>query len=151
MSYLRRWMENWIKALSVPRAEFGGLAACPFSGRATFCVVSVSDHIELAKFLQFVQLSEVNHVLCIIVDFPQGVREVMKVQKSLLAERNITGMISDPKHPMNISGFQTTQKDYFMIILQRRDELLKASARLRRAGYYDRWNESQLQWLEDRE
>lgn len=151
MSYLRRWMENWIRYLSQPRAEFNGLAACPFSAKSTFCVVSVADHIELAKFLRFIRLPEPYNVLCVIVDFPQGVREVMKVNRPILAQQNILGMVSDPQHPMNIAGFQTTQKDYFMVIFQRKDELEKASERLRKSHYYDHWDEEQLRWLENRE
>ncbi|MGH9439960.1 MAG: hypothetical protein ACRD22_19290, partial [Terriglobia bacterium] len=89
MSYIRKWLEEWIQKLSEPRAEFGGLAACPFSARAHFCIVSIQDHTELAKFLRFIQLPEPSYVLCVIVDFPQGVRDVMKVQKEVLAARNI--------------------------------------------------------------
>jgi hypothetical protein len=148
---LKRYLRWWIGLLSEPRSEFGGNSACPFAARAKLVTCSVEDSQDLAGILSLVEALPRWHVLVIEVTNPQGSRDVLRRLKGDLAARDLLALPSDPDRPMTVSGFRTTQHSHFLVIVQRRKELFRASEEARARGYYEHWTPKQQEWLEDRQ
>lgn len=151
MNYLRRFIKQWVDRLSQLNPAFNGLPACPHAAKAMYACCVVSDATELAHLLRCIRLDPWR-VLLILVDFPEEkeIAQILEVHKPLLATRDLLAMVSNPKHPMVVGGYRTTQDTYFFVIIQRKTEIEEASKRLRAAGYYRNWSPDQMKWLEDR-
>ena len=151
MNYLRRFVKQWIDRLSQPNPAFNGLPACPHASRALYAICTISDATELAHLLRCVRLDPWR-ILLILVDFPnrEEIKQIISVQKEILAGRDLIALVSDSDNPMKVGGYRTTQNAYFFVIVQRKSEIEKASALLKTQGYYKNWSPEQLRWLEDR-
>ena len=152
VSFFRRYIKVWIDRLSVSHKETAGMPLCPFASKASVATAIVSDASELGQFLRCVSLDPW-HVLVILIDFPDSeeIRKVLKIHKLHLAGKDLIALPSDPGHPNYIAGIRTTNEVYFLVLVQRKSEIERASQELRRKGYYSNWSRDQLAWLEDRE
>jgi len=144
MGSLVQDIKSWIKRLSEPRPEFNGLPACPFSEMAKFHAVSEESIDRLEKRL----LAYSSKKLLLIVNLPLGLaNEVQAEVRRInwrLNEKGFIALVSDPRKPIVIRGFRTTQHDRLFVILQPLKELNEGAEKIRKHGYYDNWDKETL-------
>jgi hypothetical protein len=141
---LREYVQNWIGRLSQPRPEFGGLRPCPYAQTAKLICLSVEhlkDALSLAMLLRGIPERTV-----VIIELPRagGRPRDMRDLKRALAVRNIVPLLSDPDRPVSVAGFQTSQSERLLLLLQRKDELEKLSAQLDKTAYYEQFSSETL-------
>ena len=146
---LREYVYGWIRKLSEHRSEFGGMAACPHAGQAVFAICQVQDAPELEKLLPMITLRPY-HVLIIEVVDPTCASVALSSTRGTLAKTGLLALPSDPANPTIIAGFRTTQLDHYLVIVQRKEELERASVQMKSKGYYQNWTDRQIAWTEDR-
>lgn len=135
---LRQYISGWVERLSLRRPEFNGLPACPYAGKAKISACTVDDWLGLDALLDVIYL-DAWHVLVIKVIDPTSVHVVLEARKKALSDVDIVALVSDPRNPVHIAGYQTTQTEHFLVIMQRQQELKNASAHIAGRGYYLNW------------
>lgn len=135
-----KFLNDWIKRLSAPRAEFGGMPACPWAAKAGISLFTLSSQEELTYFLS--KLSLVLPRSVIILRVPSTVSARGYTHSSWIA------LESDPEKPVIIAGFRTTAPGApgeKLILIQNRDELLLYRALLISKEYYSQWSKEDLE------
>lgn len=141
MTLLAQSITEWIDRLSQRRPEFGGNAPCPFSATAGFTCIACQDITAAVAVIRGTHRLAVRSVL--ILELPMALAAEAHLlaygMRDELKARDMIAMVSDPSRPVVVSGLRTTQESHLLIIVQRLDEMEKASEVLRRLGYYDKW------------
>jgi len=131
-------VRNWIKEVSKVRPELSGFAVCPFASTAKFKIVECNiDDIEPIEGFDVVifiveddlQLNDIN----------QWVDIYNKIYKTW-------DFFEDcGTYNTFISGVQTNNGLYNLVLAQPREKLTKYREKLANTEYYDHWDESYLQ------
>lgn len=133
---------NWVdNVLSKKYPEFNNLPACPFARRAIedkkvkikFPPVCVSEDLELLKEIEVV-----------IYVFDKYFIDGLKLSE--LAEqinKNYPCIVALEDHPDDIEQIGNVvlnQREYALLLIQRRDKLQEARKNLKKMGYYNNWS-----------
>lgn len=144
---LRAQIHDWVGRLTLPRAEFAGLPACPFAGVAIIGICHCEDVKDARGVLQVMAGLRPRSVL--VLALPDGAgedaRAMIAATAEELAERDLLALVSDPGRPVVIAGFRTTQAARLLIIVQRKAELEHASRAIAQRGYYRNWEPGLLE------
>jgi hypothetical protein len=146
---IRTYIKDWIKFLTIPRKEFNGMSTCPHAAQAVYAICTVEDGRDLEVLLPMINLIPY-HVLIIEVLDPVLAHLALQSTREVLARHGLLALPSNPANPTIIAGFRTTQLEHYLVIVQRKDELERASRQMKQKGYYHNWTPEQLAWTEDR-
>lgn len=131
-------INNWIKYISKPRDELGGMPVCPFASSSSLSIVDTDG-------------SDVNPPTedfdIIIYRFPE--HYTIKKLNDLAKEYNVSypEMIFLPDHKDRvtfINRVQTNNGKYNLILCQPKAKLEAARAKLKNTKYYSYWEKEYL-------
>tara|TARA_B100000073_G_C23677621_1_gene551219 strand:- start:719 stop:1249 length:531 start_codon:yes stop_codon:yes gene_type:complete len=129
-------VKEWIKSLSVKREELGGHSVCPYAFSATVLVEE--------RALSNVTLNDDYDVIVYIVEDDISICSMMRAIGELNMRYPDHMILDDHKdEPTYINGIQSNFGKANLILIQRRDKLLKAREDLHKTSYYSFW-ESEL-------
>jgi len=159
---IKKKIEGYINnTIRPPRAEFGGLPACPFAGpeldggRLMIDVV-VPGEVGLPQLIQKFLASGKQSALFAQLggeeltseDTKKFQRFVNRLLKQNGAENYKCICFNPNDKDTNVNGFNPrAEAPYFLINIASRDELNKAHKTLRKSKYYDHLNTTYLNFL----
>lgn len=131
-------IENWIKHISQPRSELGGISVCPFARGADYKIV-YTDGSDIDPPPWAFEL--------IIYKLPDQytIEEVEAIAKEYNRLFTDIVFLPDPRdRDTEINGVKTNNGKYNLILCQWRDDLDKARKKLAGTSYYTYWSNNYL-------
>ncbi len=144
-SRLLEWLNNFVE---VEHPGLGGWAPCPYARQARLTNrihIVIDNPTNVADYESFLSDFDVV-VLCFdpeqyssdqITKFTQHIN-------TLLEDRDVVVLEDHPDIPEYINGVQMNFGFCGLLLMQRASKLKTASDQLRRAGYYNVWNDQEL-------
>lgn len=131
-------IEEWIKRITQPRTELGGMSVCPYAKGAEYTLIE-SDGSDIDPPPWDFEL--------IIYKLPDdySVDSVTAIADEYNKVYTDLVFLPDPKDKDTyINGVQTNNGKYNLILCQWRDNLNKAREKLANTSYYTHWSEDYL-------
>jgi len=134
-------VKEWIKEISVKRGELGGHAICPYAFSASVKIVerALNKLTLKAEFVKFIEI-ENYEVAIFIVEDDVTLPMMLQTMSELSMMFSDYVFLDDHKDdPTFINGIQSNFGKHNLIIVQKRDKLLKAREQLAETNYYGFW------------
>lgn len=134
-------VRQWIREISRKREELGGHAICPYAFSATVKIVerALKQLTLKGEFVKFIEIEKHDVAIFIIEDdisvsaMLQGVTELNMMFRDYI-------FLDDHKEESTyINGVQSNFGKHNLIIVQKRDKLVKAREQLAETNYYGFW------------
>jgi hypothetical protein len=135
------FLQDWVDYLSEPRPETGGMPPCPFAQRAKITHAKADSQGALNYILN--NIISVSPQAVLVIEIPQAV--YLAAWANRHPRRDWIALESDPLRPVVIQGFQTTQREAKLILVQNASELLSYRQLLQSQGYFDNWGAEALE------
>jgi hypothetical protein len=147
---LTDWMVNFVEQ---PHPGLGQWAPCPYARQARITnqiKIVHSNHNRLMATVEQ-QLPELEHKDVVVICFDhtkisaQDLEKLIKVyNQQVLMARNCVILEDHPDAIELVNGVRMNFGHCGLLIIQRLDKLTTASEQLKSKGYYDTWNQSEL-------
>ena len=147
---LTAWMVNFVER---PHPGLDGWAPCPYARQARITnqiKIVHSDHRRLMATVEQV-LPELEQKEVVVVCFDhteisaQELEKLIKVyNQQVLMDRNYVILEDHPDAEELINGVPMNFGHCGLLVIQKLDKLTTASEQLKSKGYYDTWNQSEL-------
>lgn len=147
---LTKWMTEFVE---VPNTKLGDWAPCPFARQARInnkTEIVYSPHDILPSTVEkILPLLEEKEVVIVYFDHkmirPDALAELVAVyNKEFLMQRNYVILEDHPDTPEFINEVRMNFGECGLLIVQKLDKLNKASDQLREKGYYNHWQQHDL-------
>lgn len=144
-SRLLEWLNNFVE---VEHPGLGGWAPCPYARQARLTNrihIVIDNPTNVADYESF--LSDFDVVVLCFDPEQYSSHQITKFTQhinTLLEDRDVVVLEDHPDIPEYINGVQMNFGFCGLLLMQRASKLKTASDQLRRAGYYDVWNEQEL-------
>ena len=147
---LTDWMVDFVEQ---PHPGLGQWAPCPYARQARInnqIKIVHSDHKRLMTTVEQ-QLSELEHKEVVVICFDhtkisaQDLEKLIKVyNQQVLMARNYVILEDHPDAVELVNGVHMNFGHCGLLIIQKSDKLTTASEQLKSKGYYNTWNQSEL-------
>ena len=147
---LTDWMVNFVEQ---PHPGLGRWAPCPYARQARITnriKIVHSDHCRLIATIEQ-ELPELEEKEVVVICFDhakisaQELEKLIKVyNQQVLMARNYVILEDHPDAVELVNGVCMNFGHCGLLVIQRLDKLTTASEQLRSKGYYDTWNQSEL-------
>jgi hypothetical protein len=147
---LTAWMVNFVEQ---PHPGLGQWAPCPYARQARITnqiKIVHSDHKRLTATVEQ-QLPELEQKEVVVICFDhtkisaQDLEKLIKVyNQQVLMVRNYVILEDHPEAEELVNGVTMNFGYCGLLIIQQLDKLTTASEQLKSKGYYDTWNQSEL-------
>ncbi len=129
-------IKRWIDRLSEPRREFGDIPPCPYAKGCRWAVYRTNSFWYGIQegFRMF--SSECFDVLIYACKIDTLSSDDASSIAHDYGDIGITVLVSDPRRPTIVFGYQTTQDQELLFIFQWTNDLYKARSILDALGYY---------------
>lgn len=144
-SRLLEWLNNFVE---VEHPGLGDWAPCPYARQARLTNrihIVIDNPTNVADYESF--LSDFDVVVLCFDPEQYSSNQITKFTQhinTLLEDRDVVVLEDHPDIPEYINGVQMNFGFCGLLLMQRASKLKTASDQLRRAGYYDVWNEQEL-------
>jgi hypothetical protein len=147
---LTDWMVNFVEQ---PHPGLGQWAPCPYARQARVAnsiKIVHSNHQNLTATVEQ-QLLELEHKEVVVVCFDhtkisaQSLEKLIKVyNQQVLMARNYVILEDHPDAVELVNGIHMNFGHCGLLVIQKLDKLTTASEQLKSKGYYDTWNQPEL-------
>lgn len=131
-------LKDWIKHISTPMKDIGGMPVCPYAKETKYQVISVKDN-DINPPSWFFEL--------IIYVFPNDItiRDLkLTAEKYNKIFPELIFLPDHKNHTTYINGIRTNNGKHNLLLCQYRRELENARNKLRKTNYYQYWTEEYL-------
>jgi len=135
-------VREWIKQISVKRGELGGHAICPYAFSASVKIVerALKQLTLKGEFVKFIEIEKHDVAIFIIEDDISVAALLQAVTEMNMVFKDYIFFDDHKNEPSFINGIQTNFGKHNLIIVQKRDKLLKAREQLSETEYYGFWS-----------
>jgi hypothetical protein len=147
---LTDWMVNFVEQ---PHPGLGNWPPCPYARQARLTnriTIVHSDHDCLTATVEQ-QLPELEQKEVVVVCFDhtkisaQALEKLIKVyNQQVLMSRNYVILEDHPEAEESVNGVHMNFGHCGLLVIQKLDKLTTASEQLKTKGYYDTWNQAEL-------
>jgi hypothetical protein len=138
MGKVKAHIDGWIKTLSTPQYNLGGLSACPFAKKAKYKIIELTDK-EIDPILDSVEL--IIYVLANDYTFTQ-LTNIAKEYNTLYP--HLIFLPDGKDRHSDINGILTSNGKYNLLLCQCRSALQTARNKLNNTMYYTFWDKDYL-------
>lgn len=146
---LHNWMRDFVE---VPNPKLGDWAPCPYARQARINNLIDIQFAEVYEFKNAIEIAlkslDAHDVVVICFDHsvidPVELQEYVEGMNQYLMPMNYVILEDHPDSPEFINGVRMNFGVCGLLILQKLDKLNKASDQLREKGYYNVWNQQDL-------
>lgn len=131
-------INDWIKHITTPRSELGGMSICPYAKSAEYEIIETDG-------------SDINpppwEFDLIVYKLPDSytINEVDEIADSYNKIFPKMVFLPDPRdRATDINGVRTNNGKYNLILCQWRDDLESARSKLKKTNYYTYWSANYL-------
>ena len=137
---------GWIKRLSESKTELGGFSICPFAKKALeekkifWSYIGYECESYILRYIEVTPEFEVVAFFNLKGNLTD--KDLLSIITKLQVKRPDMVFLKDhPDNPGFISGVNTSNGEYPVILVQPRDKLEEAREKLMKTNYYDYWSE----------
>lgn len=136
---------NWVNRISEKKDELGGLSVCPFAKKALEDKKIFWSYIAQeceAYILRYIEMTPDFEVI-VFYNLKKNLtdEDLKRIINKLQSKRNDMIFLKDhPDNPGFISGVNTSNGEYPIILVQPRVKLEETREKLMKTNYYDYWS-----------
>lgn len=150
---IKKQILNWItEFIEQPNSKFGNWAPCPYARTARInnqlhIVFSSADQLHNTVEANLCNLSQYEVIIIAFdhrdISGPECLQLIKDINEKLVPQ-NCVVFEDHPDIPEIVAGIQMNFGGCGLIVMQQLDSLNRAADKLKKAGYYDHWDQASL-------